>query len=342
MKKFILTTVQAGITILLLWWIFRDAEKRAMMWETLQTADWPWFIPGFLAVGLAALLQSIRWKWLLGVQGIHPGLGRTHVMNLIGMFFNLFLPGGTGGDLIKMYYAGREARGKKAAAVLSVFMDRVVGLLALILLAGIAGVLTFQELWASPELRPLLLTLAAVVGGSIGFILTACAVEVFHLSGRIPHWIPFRHGILEMATAFSTYAKSGSALIGALLISLPSHLLFFFSFYCAARALTDSLSFLQMLAVLPLILTISALPVSVAGLGVREQLFRVCLGVLYGTPSAVAVLAGFSGFLLTVAWGAIGGILYIFYRSSEPVKTSLSRMTHEMEEIEETLEATDK
>ncbi len=338
MKKTVLTLLQAAITLALLWWIFRDAEKRALMWETLQTANWWWFLPGLGAVGVTTVLQTWRWQWLMQVQGIDPGFARTYAMNLIGMFFNLFLPGGTGGDLIKMYYASREAPQQKAAVVLSVIMDRVVGLFALIFLAAVISALSFSVLWAAQELHPLLWTLLLVVLGAAGVVCGGFIVEHFQLAGKLPRWLPLRHALLEVAAAFSTYTRRPSALLATFGISLPTQLLFFFSFYCASRALGAEIGLGQLFTVLPVVLTIAALPISVAGLGVREQLFRVCLGVLYGVPGGVAVLIGFSGFLLLVLWGILGGLIYVFYRSSQGSPKAVAGMEREMELLEEEIE----
>ena len=335
MKRIILTTLQAAVTLALLYWIFSDDAKRAMMWRTLQEAEWMWFLPGLAALGIMTILQTYRWLWLLRVQGISPSFRRTYGMNLIGMFFNLFLPGGTGGDLIKMYYASREAPGQRAAAVLSVFMDRVIGLLALIAIAAVVSVFAIDEFWGHPTLRGLLITLAVVVGGAGFFLTTVYVIERFNLSKKLPSWLPLRHAFVEVAAAFSTYARAGSTLWATFLISLPTHVVIFLSFYCAARALQAEVSFLHIFTVLPVILTIAALPISVAGLGVREQLFKVTLGVLYGVPGGVAVLIGFTGFLLSVIWGAVGGVIYIFYRPSDKKPTSISQMEHEMEEVEQ-------
>lgn len=338
MKRILITALQAAVTLALLYWIFRDGEKRALMWDTLQAANWWWFLPGLVALGGMTVLQTYRWLWLLRVQGISPSFRRTYGINLIGMFFNLFLPGGTGGDLIKMYLVSREAPGRRAAAVLSVFMDRVVGLLALIAMAGVVSLFAFDELWAQASLRGLLITLACIVGGAFGFLLFVFLIEKFHLARRLPSWLPLRHAFLEVAAAFSTYARAGGALWSAFLISLPAHLIIFYSFYCAARALSANVTFVQIFTVLPVILTIAALPISVAGLGVREQLFKVTLGALYAVPGGVAVLVGFTGFMLSVVWGAIGGLIYIVYRPSTKDGKTIHEMEEEMEEVEHRIE----
>lgn len=340
MKRIFLTTLQAAVTLALLYWIFHDPEKRAKMLDTLRTAEWLWFVPGLLAIGVMTILQTFRWQWLLQAQEIRLSFRRAYGVNLIGIFFNLFLPGGTGGDLIKMYYVSREAPTKKAAAVLSVFMDRVVGLLALIALAAVVSLFAFDEIWAAKALRSVLLSLGLIIAGAIGFLLFVFILEYFHLGKKLPRWLPMRHAFLEMAAAFSTYARSGGLLWASFFISLPAHLVIFYSFYCAGCALTDGLTFIQIFTVLPIILTIAALPISVAGLGVREQLFALCLSALFGISGETAALIGFTGFLLSVAWGALGGIIYIFYRPSDKKQTSILEMEAEMEEEEVKIEDT--
>lgn len=338
MKRFLVTALQAAVTTALLYWIFQDAEKRAMMWQALQTANWWWFLPGFIALGISMVLQTFRWRWLLQVQGISPSFRRSYGITMIGLFFNLFLPGGTGGDLIKMYYVSREAPGKKAAAVLSVFMDRVVGLLALIAIAGVVCIFSFDEIWNATSLRSWTISLGLIIAGAFGFLFFVAVIEFFHLGKKLPRWLPMRHAFLEMAAAFSTYARSAKLLAASFFISIPTHLIIFYSFYCAARAFTDDLSFPQLFIVLPIILTIAAMPISVAGLGVREQLFKLFLGALFGIPGAIAVLVGFTGFLISVAWGAVGGLIYVFYRPSEKNPKSISEMEAEMEQLEGEIE----
>lgn len=313
-----------------------------MMWATLRQAELVWFLPGLVSVGIATVLQTWRWQWLLAVHGIRPSFRRTFGMYLIGLFFNLFLPGGTGGDLVKMYYASREAPGRKAAAVLSVFMDRVVGLLALIAIAAVVGTIAFKEFWDQPSLHGLVLTLGLIVLGAFGFLAIVYFVERFHLAKRLPRWIPLRGFIVEFSTAFSTYARSPGALWASFAVSLPAHCLFFYSFYCASRALTEEVTLGQIFLVQPIVQTIAAMPISVAGLGVREHLFKATLGSLFGVPGAVAVLIGFTGFLLTVAWGAVGGVIYIFYRPSAKGAVSVTEMEREMEEVEGHLVAEDQ
>ena len=159
MKRILFTSLQVAITLFLLWWIFRDPEKRAQMAVALRAADYLWLIPGVLSIGCAFLLQTERWRLLLSVQGIDLGWWRTFRVYLIGAFFNLFLLGATGGDIVKIYYAMRETSSKKTAALLSVLVDRMVGMLALVAITVVLCSLRLDRLLADPLTRALMAAL---------------------------------------------------------------------------------------------------------------------------------------------------------------------------------------
>ncbi len=103
MKKILLTLLQLVVTIAVLYWVFHDPAKRAQMGEALRTADYSWIVAAVFAYILVEIAAAIRWKILLKVQEIDLSIARVAGLFLIGMFYNQFLPGGTGGDVIKTY-----------------------------------------------------------------------------------------------------------------------------------------------------------------------------------------------------------------------------------------------
>ena len=93
-------------------------------------------LPSLLLVGLALCLGVVRWRIVLKAQGLDLSLARATRISFVAQFFNSFLLGSTGGDLIKAYYAARETHHRKTEAVTTVFVDRLVGLWAMLLFAG--------------------------------------------------------------------------------------------------------------------------------------------------------------------------------------------------------------
>lgn len=331
MKKYFLAAIQIFITGGLLWWIFRDPEKNRQMWEALGRAQVSWVAIGFVAIGVAFLLQTQRWLILMKVQGIHLQWWRAWRLVMIGAFFNLFLLGATGGDVIKIFYALRETATKKSAAFLSVLVDRVIGLLALIAVAVVICFINFSNLMEHPLTRALLGSLVVILGGSLFVILAGVVVDRLHLTKQLPSWMPMHTRILELASAFSVYTRDLQLLFSAFIISVAVHIFIFSSFYCAARAFTEQLTLGDVFSVMPIINTLTALPISFSGLGVREQLFQRLFETLYGIPGNIAVVISLIGFSLLLAWGLLGGVVYLFYR---PSGIKLKDMEREISAIE--------
>ncbi len=340
MKKILLPAIQILITIGLLWWIFRNPEQNQKMLEAISQARrdgglW-WFFPGVLALGSALLLQTKRWMILLAVQDITISFWRALRIMLCGMFFNLFLLGSTGGDVIKIFFIMRETPDKKAGAFLSVFIDRVVGVLALATVSAVVILARWQELMAAAPLG--VLTVALVLGGSIGFIVVAWLVDRLALTSKLPQWLPLHAKIAEAAAAFSHYARAGGAVTKAFLLSIPAHLLIFSTFYFAARAFSAGLGILSVFCVMPIVSAVTALPISLGGAGVREGLFMTLFGRLYHTPKEIAMSISISGFLMVVVWSLVGGLVYLLYRSSAPGSPKLSEMERTVEDLDHQLE----
>ena len=151
MKKAFLALLQLGLTFGLLYWVFHDPYKRQALHDEFMQADWRWLAAGVGAYGVFEILAGIRWQILLRVQGIHITWWRLYGLLLVGLFFSLFIPGGTGGDIIKGYYLLKEAPvGRKTSAALSVVMDRLLGLLGVAVLLGVVTAVQWKWLTADP------------------------------------------------------------------------------------------------------------------------------------------------------------------------------------------------
>ena len=107
----------------------------------------------------------VRWRIVLEAQGLHLPLGRATSISFVAQFFNSFLLGSTGGDLIKAYYAARETHHKKTEAVTTVFVDRLVGLWAMLLFAGVMMVPNYAWLRKSRDVGVPALFILAMLGG---------------------------------------------------------------------------------------------------------------------------------------------------------------------------------
>lgn len=341
LKKIIITLVQAAVTLLLLWWIFHDPAKRAQMVQALGKADPLWLVPAFFCFGLVLVCGAFRWQLLMRVQGISLSWFRVWQLVMIGMFYNLFLPGGTGGDLVKIFYAVREAPRSKSAVFLSVVVDRLAGMFALILVSSGVFLVFFKELTALPMVRAFTLAVCVIFALTLTLVLVGLIVDRFHLASRIHSGMPGHAAILDTARAFSVYARDWKTVAVAVLISLPLNLFIFAGAIFAASAFPGNPGPAAMTSVIPVVNTISALPISLAGIGVREKLFSSMLHSLYGTPEDLGVLISITGFAIIVTWGLLGGVVSMLYRSGGG-DVSLHEIEGEVDAIERRIEEEEK
>lgn len=325
LKKTIITLVQVCVSLALLYWVFHDPAKRAQMVEALRRADYRWIAAALLAYIIVEFAAAIRWHVLLRVQGIRINFGRVLALFFIGMFYNQFLPGGTGGDIIKSYLLLKETPDKKAGALLAVLFDRLIGLMALICITGVLIGLRYQFLSGTPETRWLLRTLLLLLGSSVLALVTTFVISGFRLVHYLPHHFPGREKLIEISAAYHLYAHHWKATAVGFGASIVAHLGTFVTFLFVAYALhfadvrttpPASVPVVNFFAVMPVERTISSLPISLAGVGFREKILQTMLSGLCGVEPHIAVLIGSLGFLVMLMAAAPGGLVYFFYKPS--------------------------
>jgi len=316
MKKILVTLFQLAATIAVLYWVYHDPEKRAQMVEALKNAQYQWVVIGILAYVLVEIAAAFRWHVLLKVQGIHLSLPRLSGLFLIGMFYNQFLPGGTGGDIIKSYFLLKETPDKKAGALLAVIFDRFIGLVALIAITGALISLRYDFLSKTTETRWLLRFLLVLLGASILGLLSTFVISGFNLFHSLPKKFPGREKLIEISAAYHLYAHHWRATLAAFGASIVAHLATFATFLCVAYSLRANVKIVDFFAVMPIERTISAMPISFAGIGWREKVLQIMLHGLCGVPEGTAILIGSLSFLVVLICCLPGAIVYFFYKPS--------------------------
>lgn len=335
MKKVLLSLGQIAVTIAVLYWVFHDPHKRAQMAVALRMADYRWIAIAIAAYCLVEFVAAIRWNILLKVQKIHLTLPRVSGLFLIGMFYNQFLPGGTGGDLIKSYLLLKETPGQATGALLAVVFDRLIGLIALITITGTLIALRYEWLTQLPETRHLVWLLIAILGSAVVALLTSFAISGFNLAHSLPARFPGREKLIELSASYHLYAHHWRATLVAFGVSVVAHLSTFATFLFVAYAFRAKVGVLDFFAVMPIERTISSLPISFAGVGLREKILQIMLHGLCGVPEAVAVLIGSMSFLVMLVSCTPGGIVYLFYKpSGQKHHVKLKEMRHEVATLE--------
>src|ERR1700719_4800032 len=191
MKKAVIRTFQAVFTIAILIWLFHDPEKRAQMADAISKADRTWLLIGLPVALIGEVANIVRWQILMRVQGMYMSWRRATMLFFVGLFFNLFMPGYTGGDFARLYYLMREFPDKKKESVLTVVMDRLIGMAALVLTALLTTVLRWHWLQQTPQATVLLWVLLSMLIGLLLITAGCLAIPRLHLGWRLPEHFSF-------------------------------------------------------------------------------------------------------------------------------------------------------
>ena len=135
--------------------------------------------------------------------------------------------------------------------------------------------------------------------------------------------------------AYNLYGRSWRKSLLGLALCIPVHLGSFSLFYCVGQAFTESASrgsLMDYWGIMPIVGTISALPISIGGTGPREMAFIDLLGGLCGITPAIAQVISLTGYFVLILWSMAGAIAYLSYRPTEHVR--LAEMNEEVAEIE--------
>ncbi len=315
----------AGILIRLaiggaiLGWLITRIEPGTLLQELrLAASNWTWLAAGLALLFTALTLCVVRWKWVMEAMDLHLSWPRTAAIFLIGHFFNSFMPGGTGGDLIKAYYTARETHHRKTEAVATIFIDRTTGLIALVVIVLATLAFRFRFFLSYPLTR-----WAGAIAGAICLVAGTGLILMFGRDlfregtcwsrwRRTGRWAKPLDILARAYAAFYDCRRQPGLLFRTVLLSSINHFLIVSSAYCAARALDLQLPYIDFVSLVPLISIAGSIPLTPGGLGVREGL-SIHLFALLGIPGGKAFFIMDLPYLGMLFWGLFGGVIFIFY-----------------------------
>lgn len=242
----------------------------------LREANLPLLLAATLMVGAIYPIQVVRWWLLLRARGIDIKLWMAFKLTMIGCFFNYCMPGSTGGDLVKAYYAAKRKEGR-ADAVMTVLMDRVVGLFGLIALAGLVGLTMLNHPVARQVTMYVWLGISSVAIGSMLYF--SARIRRTLKLGVLLGWMPdkVRSLVTTIDGAMVAYRHHVGVVSLTLGMSLIVHLLLTTATTVSGYALGMEAPMGLFLTVLPILFLAGALPFFYQGLGVMEGLAMMTL-----------------------------------------------------------------
>ena len=294
----------------------------ARLWANARQASVPWLVIA-LAVYLSTVLCSVwRWWLLLEAQDVDVSPRQLFKSYLVALFFNNLLPSNIGGDVVRISDTARLARSKTLATTV-VLLDRVMGVMALVLVAACGATLVATRsavghgavplwpswfwanlpswFWAVFVAGAAATTPALFAPAGVGRLLQP--LTTFH-----PEWVGGR--ISSLTLTLERFKEHPAALVscfaGAIFVQVTT-----VGFYLAvAHALHLNVAASDLAVIVPVSGVIQMVPISFGGLGVREWAFNIYLSSAGLAPES-ALLLSLSATALIMLFSLSGLAAYV-------------------------------
>lgn len=309
MKRVLLPAAKLAISAALIWFLLARLSLDEIT-DVMDEPRWGWLAAALAVYGLSAFGGALQWSWILRTAGVAAPQREVRRLYFIGLFFNNFLPANIGGDAWKIVDLGRQ-EGKPLAVFCATLLDRLLGLTALTLLA--VAVLAGAALGGVPlpASTLLLLPVLVVLAGGLAALLSR------RVGGRLPDLVAAAglRGVAvrlrRVTDEFTLYRPRVRWLNLLLLFSTGVQLLRIVTHLLVARGLgfdLDAVQAVQLLVLIPMLAISLTLPVTINGIGLREQVSATLL-VWAGLAAPQAVAMEVAAYLVQVAFSLQGGLL---------------------------------
>ena len=313
-KTKLFTTVRILISLsllVLLFWLTR--EHFAKIGQLLTSVKLFFFALAFLLFLLSVILIACRLRLAFAAQKSFFALRDLFSLSLIGYFFTNFMPTSIGGDLVKGYLISQRINSKMTSYT-AIFIDRIIGLLSLVLIATVALAIINKGI----EHSFIIWTVALLLG--------CCTVFVFFLFNKqglkkvgnslglmyLLRVLKLDSLLKKIYNAMHIYKNHKKKIAQMLVFSIAAQFLNFCAVYLLSISLSIQVPFLKIILVMPVIAVLCMLPVTMNGLGLREWAFIFFFSPT--TTSAAALSLSLLYLAVYLLASLIGGIIYLFWR----------------------------
>ncbi len=244
------------------------------------------------------VVQVFRWRLLAAIVLIRAPLREFFAYYFVGAFTNLFVPGMVGGDAARALYLGRK-HDRLGPAAASAVADRLIGMMALFWI-GATG-----ASWAARDgTLPATVTTPVILIGLAGFVVYLAGPLIARLELLMPH------RLARLAGLMTPFMRRPTALIPAIVLSLLLQFEIVVCQYVLSLGLGLSIPFSLFLLCVPIANAFASIPITIAGLGLREGAYVKLFGMA-GVASTDAVALGLLSFSMAVIGGLAGAIPFM-------------------------------
>lgn len=269
---------------------------------------------------LIIAMNNLRWSLLLRGQGINFDFWKALPLTFIGQFFNYAVPGGVGGDVVKGYYLVQGKKGGRIAPLMTIAMDRLIGLWAMAFLALVGFLTNWSYVVEYKSFAFMFVSVLGLFGGFTLAIYFAFAYKPERFRKRFDflHRLPKGGAFFTLYNAFHDYSKKPLLILQAFVISIGAQMLSILFIWIIGHNFEPQLGVLAYFFIVPISFMAMAVPISPAGIGVGQAvlffLFNLALGHKSQLgPNSITI------FQITMFLWSLPGV-YFYLRRGQPVR----------------------
>ncbi len=303
-------------------WVFRDQDWRELA-TVFRKLSPGWFAFSLAVFVIAQIAIGLRWWLLLRAQSVHIPIFAAVRLYFLGLFYNNVMPGAVGGDLLKAWYVTKHTD-RKVAGVLSVFADRVIGLIVLVLMAiptyaiFVRGQIADSDGGQQTSPKGGLASYGEWILWGLVAAGAVLAALLIYPSGRAKLQVVAARGwskglalLSEARQAVIVYCSKPWTLLLVVLLTLFSQVTVILAFWLLGRNLGVEAGLRYYLVVFPVMWVVAAVPVTIAGLGVFEAGMVEMFGLLAGVPAEQAMVLALCQRFVWVIASLPGGLIHL-------------------------------
>ena len=311
MKKWLFIALRVIVSALLVYFIVTKIDFSSLFTEILPKLPL-WLLFFTIAISFFRLwVGAERWKLLNTDDKFQLSRWDYFRYMMISNTFSLIMPGMVGGDFVRAVWIGADIKSNRTRNILSIFFDRLSGVLSLIIIS------TFFFM-----VSPFFLIRAKMIWLSVFMLIIAAIIltvllikrNTFYL--RILNWQPKKRLLLRLKNVLIiirdiviNYISRPKIIIYSFLLSFAIHLLGFFVHYLIAVFLEMGITFFDMSLVNSIVLMITSIPISISGIGLREISYITLFGK-YGVSAEKAIAMSVYFFAIGILF-ALAGLPFV-------------------------------
>lgn len=312
MRKKLVLILKIVVSLTLLAWLFYTSDFKTII-SLVKKINVPIFIVAVVVTVLGLVLSALKWKYLLDLYDHDIGYFKLLNIYWSALFFNNFLPSTIGGDVYRIAALSKLSK-NRFYSLLTVFLDRFTGAIALTSIASIAFAITYKYLGSNAYI--FLGLLIFLIISIILFLNENFVGNILPLIKKLPIANP-EDKVRALKESIIAFKKDKYAMLKILGISFVFQFMVVLVNWIVAISLNYNVPFYYFMIFSPVILLISMVPVSFNGLGIREATTVVLFTSVGQLTKSEALLLSLGGYFAILVVSLFGSLTYVFYKKPE-------------------------